>query len=148
MRRFLVSISLFVLSLSGMAQALEVTDSCASKYSVNISFHGMTITGLCIVRDYGDEVIGSVVNEFGIKAFDFVFNKDKGKTKLQNVIKMMNKWYIKKVIRADLSTLLCSKNSDKKMKRRTIINENGMLLLNNTKYNINYKFIPIDDTQQ
>ena len=148
MRRFLVSISLFVLSLSGMAQALEVTDSCASKYSVNISFHGMTITGLCIVRDYGDEVIGSVVNEFGIKAFDFVFNKDNGKTKLQNVIKMMNKWYIKKVISADLSTLLCSKNSDKNMKRRTIINENGMLLLNNTKYNINYKFIPIDDTQQ
>ena len=70
MRRFLVSISLFVLSLSGMAQALEVSDSCASKYSVNISVHGMTITGLCIVRDYGDEVIGSVVNEFGIKAFD------------------------------------------------------------------------------
>ena len=102
MRRFLVSISLFVLSLSGMAQALEVSDSCASKYSVNISVHGMTITGLCIVRDYGDEVIGSVVNEFGIKAFDFVFNKDKGKTKLQNVIKMMNKWYIKKVISADL----------------------------------------------
>ena len=148
MRRFLVSISLFVLSLSGMAQALEVSDSCASKYSVNISVHGMTITGLCIVRDYGDEVIGSVVNEFGIKAFDIVFNKDKGKTKLQNVIKMMNKWYIKKVISADLSTLLCSKNSDKNMKRRTIINENGMLLLNNTKYNINYKFIPIDDTQQ
>ena len=143
-----MSISLFVLSLSGMAQALEVSDSCASKYSVNISVHGMTITGLCIVRDYGDEVIGSVVNEFVIKAFDFVFNKDKGKTKLQNVIKMMNKWYIKKVISADLSTLLCSKNSDKNMKRRTIINENGMLLLNNTKYNINYKFIPIDDTQQ
>ena len=134
-----MSISLFVLSLSGMAQALEVSDSCASKYSVNISVHGMTITGLCIVRDYGDEVIGSVVNEFGIKAFDFVFNKDKGKTKLQNVIKMIS---------ADLSTLLCSKNSDKNMKRRTIINENGMLLLNNTKYNINYKFIPIDDTQQ
>lgn len=148
MNRYLMSISLFVLSLSGMAQALDVSDSCTTKYSVCISFRNVPITGLCVVRGNGDEVIGSVINEFGIKAFDFVFNKEKGKTKLQNVIKMMNKWYIKKVISADLSTLLRSKNSDKNMKRRTIINENGMLLLNNTKYNINYKFIPIDDTQQ
>lgn len=148
MRRFLVSISFFVLSLSGMAQALDVSDSCASKYSVSISFRGVTITGLCILRDYGDEVIGSVVNEFGIKAFDFVFNKDKGKTKLQNVIKMMNKWYIKKVISSDLSTLLRSENTENKMKCRTIVKENGILTLNNNKYKINYKFIPINDTEQ
>lgn len=131
-----------------MAQALDVSDSCATKYSVCISFRGTPITGLCIVRGNDDEVIGSVINEFGIKAFDFVFSKDKGKTRLHNVIKMMNKWYVKKVVRADLSTLLRSKNSEKQMKRRTILKDNGILTLNNNKYNITYKFIPINDTEQ
>lgn len=148
MRRFLVSISLFVLAWSCMAQALDVSDSCATKYSVCISFRGTPITGLCIVRGNGDEVLGSVINEFGIKAFDFVFSKDKGKTRLQNVIKMMNKWYVKKVVSADLSTLLRSENSEKQMKRRTILKDNRQLTLNNNKYNITYKFIPINDTEQ
>ena len=143
-----MSISLLVLSLSCMAQALDVSDSCATKYSICITFRGIPITGLCIVRGNGDVVIGSVINEFGIKAFDFVFSKDKGKTKLQNVIKMMNKWYVKKVVSADLSTFLRSNNSEKQMKRRTILKDNGILMLNNNKYDISYKFQLINDTEQ
>lgn len=143
-----MSISFVFFSLSCWAQALEVSDSCANKYTVSISFRGVLLTGLCIVRANSNEVVGSVINEFGIKAFDFIFSKDNGKTRLQNVIKMMNKWYVKKVISADLSTILRSNNSDKQMKRRTIIKDNGILTLNNNKYDISYKFQPINDTEQ
>lgn len=149
MKRFLLLISLFFAVLAGKAQALELPAGEPGKYAMSISIGKRGgVTGICILRDSDAEVLGSVVNEFGIKAFDFVYNKKKDKTKLRNVIKMMNKWYIRKIVGSDLSVVIRENNTEKQLRKRRLTCGGDSIILENMKYNITYKFHRIDDTEQ
>ena len=73
---------------------------------------GQEITGICIMNVAPDNsIVGTVVNEFGVKAFDFTFSK--GKAKVLNVVGPLNKWYIKKVLRGDFTFILSSMDTSK-----------------------------------
>lgn len=88
------------------------------------------ISGICILVKDGDLIKGGVFNEFGISNINFTYNEKKDKVKILTVIKMMDKWYIKRLLRKDLRHVMQGlKNGDS-----TYENEN---------YHISYTFTPI-----
>lgn len=90
------------------------------------------ISGICFLSEEGDTIKGSFFNEFGISAFDFTYLRSRQKVKLENVIKMLNKWYIKRVLRKDMVHVLDNL-------------QRGISSYSNEKYHITYKFTKLDD---
>ena len=147
MIRFLLSISILLFSSLCYSQALKVDGKSSYKYKMNITFSKANISGICILRDNGEQIVGSVINEFGIKAFDFVYDKKRDKTKLANVMKLFNKWFIKRVLSSDLSCLLRVDNTKRKLKKRKLcFDNNETVTLENCRYNIIYNFKLINET--
>jgi len=62
------------------------------------------ITGICMVKQINDEWRGALINEFGIKVFDFVSTPQK--CELIHVISFLDKRVIKKVIASDIQFLM------------------------------------------
>ena len=91
MRNCLLFSLLLLLCQTGMAQ--ETGDSVVSReYNLLMQVKGQELTSICMM------------NEMGMKAFDFTF--DRGKAKVLNVVAFLNKWYIRKVLRKDLAYIL------------------------------------------
>jgi hypothetical protein len=76
------------------------SDELKNSYRIMLKTPKNSITGLCILKKNGDEWRGTLINEMGAKAFDFIITDEK--CELLNVISLMDKWYIKKTIAADL----------------------------------------------
>lgn len=148
MKRCLLLISIVMLAGVCHAQALTAGGDRARQYAMSLTFHQAGLTGICLLRNDGDRILGCVVNEFGIKAFDFIYDKQKGRTKLTNVLKMLDKWYLKRVAAADFSCLLRGHNKRRHLRRRTLVCEGGKVRLENRKYDITYTFEPIDDVER
>lgn len=121
-------------------------DTVAIKeYNMLMQVRGQEITGICIMNVAPDNsIVGTVVNEFGVKAFDFTFSK--GKAKVLNVVGPLNKWYIKKVLRGDFTFILSSMDTSKdiiKKKRRITFLPNGDIIAINERFKIHYTFTPM-----
>lgn len=114
------------------------------RYNIFITLpKGGSVSGLCILRMDENGGAMSVINEFGIKAFDAIYTASNGKVKLHNVIGPLDKWYIRRVIAKDMSVLF---HPDKKLpKHRSVLRkEDGSILLTNKCFKINYHLHPID----
>jgi hypothetical protein len=100
---------------------------------------------------------GAMVNEFGLKMFDFTCTASK--CELINVMAMMNVWYIKKTIARDVQFMLEIDNpaykAGQKAERRqnnntlTITRKKGKIIqrfatgemtMHNRKHNLTYSF--------
>jgi hypothetical protein len=68
------------------------------------------ITGVFIVKQIDGAWKGTLINEFGLKVFDFVSTPKK--YELLNVISFLDKWYIKKVIASDIQFIIDIDNPD------------------------------------
>lgn len=86
--------------------ATDLQAQSVSRMSVEISFEKGGITGICLLRKEEQTVSGTIMNEFGIKVFDFVYYPQRDKLRLFNVIEMLDKWYIRRVVRRDLKQVL------------------------------------------
>lgn len=130
-----------------MAYAYE--NGHIKEYSVVIDARGKQITGICMMNMSEDgTIVGTIVNEFGIRAFDFTFN---GKiAKILNVFSPINKWYIRKVLRKDITFLLLNFKKGKnvaKDKRTMTVSSSGEIILENNRYNLRYTFKSLDEKQ-
>ena len=119
------------------------------EYNLLMQIRGQELTSICIM-DFtdGQDIVGTVVNEFGVKAFDFTF--DGSKAKICNVVGPLNKWYIKKILRADFSFILSNirQGSDvSKKKRKLTFSPDGEIRFTNDRYNIHYTFTPLNSEQ-
>jgi hypothetical protein len=149
----LISLLMLLSALSVSAQ--DSSDSLFSfqgntlKYNMSIQRKEMNITGICMMRRTGNDIIGSVVNEFGIKAFDFDYNIDKKKVKLNNVVGFINKWYIRKILKGDLKYLFSyGKNMEKDKNRDVIIGADKSIEMDNNKFHLKYVFTPLNDLNE
>lgn len=143
MRRFICALSLLLLWEAGAIQAQELR-----QYSIRISFpKGGSISGLCIIRMEGDGGVMSVVNEFGIKAFDAIYTKKRDKVKLRNVIAPLDRWYIRKGIAKDMSLLF---NPERKsVRNRVLVREaDSSITLTNRRFKITYHLRPIENVTE
>jgi len=140
MRRFLLLISLLLISAfsSGayvastgsatdvflVTELVEVTGTDASpyifpfndneptRYTVAITFKNASFSGICVVKQKDDIIVGTIVNEFGIRAFDFTVSLDRKHVKLLNVMKTLDKCLVRKTIARDLRRLFSSSSTD------------------------------------
>lgn len=89
------------------AQDYPRQDGDKSRYSAYIELpRGAYLSGICYLVRQGDELRGSLFNEFGFSALDFSYSLRKDKVRLLSVIEMMDKWYIRRTLRRDLRKLL------------------------------------------
>lgn len=142
MPRFSVLISGVVLILllgtaSAKAQALYPQNAGERvRSTAMIEMSKGYVSGICVMYNDGEDVKASIFNEFGISAIDFVYYPKKDKVKLLNVIKMLDKWYIRKLLKSDL---------------RKVVHclQQGIGEYRNEKYKIDYKFSQLqDDTEE
>lgn len=140
MPRFLVSISLLVLSLlQAIAQPATKlpTDSAAVADSSRLTFTALietpkaSISGICLLVQDSDTIKGAIVNEFGITALDFVYTRKDDKVRLVSAAPMLNKWYMRPVITADIRELLHALRE-------------GKFSYEDEKYHIRYSLSPIN----
>lgn len=137
MRLFLLICLLFnsLLQNSAVAQdknLLPLHEGECIRYDAYIEMPHAYISGICILLNDGQVIKGSLINEFGLTAIDFIYYPKKEKVKLCSVFGAMDKWYIHRVLRKDLVQLLqCLKQ--------------GETQYINKRRNITYNFKPVDN---
>lgn len=132
MQRFSALVSALVLCLTVWAQSPRA-DSLAvtSRYSAMIEMPKAYLSGVCIVKCQNDTVTGCLFNEFGISALEFTFKRGDKNARLLGVASVLDKWYIKRVLRRDL--VLLYENL-----------ENGDGFYRNSRHNISYRLTPLN----
>ena len=121
-------------ALSLKAQSLLPSPSGeASRYEAYIELPRGYLSGVCIMRCAGDTLRGSIFNEFGVSAMDFVYDRQKDRVRLLSVMKMMDRWYIRRTLRSDLRQLFKSMNAGEGEYR-------------NERRHILYRFTPMADS--
>lgn len=105
---YLLCISLLLaLPISVQAQTtFPSADGERAKYAAYIEMPKAYVSGICVLLQEDGLIKGSLFNEFGITALDFTYNPQRDKIKLHSVIKMMDKWYIRKVLKKDLRQVM------------------------------------------
>lgn len=105
---YLLCISLLLaLSISVQAQTtFPSADGERAKYAAYIEMPKAYVSGICVLLQEDGLIKGSLFNEFGITALDFTYNPQRDKIKLHSVMKMMDKWYIRKVLKKDLRQVM------------------------------------------
>lgn len=133
-KRVLLYIAFLLCSSSLSAQQLlPVGDGEKKQYSAYIEMPRGYVSGICILLREGQQIKGSIFNEFGISAIDFSYDVQRDKVKLYEVVKMLNRWYIKRVLRRDLRELIHQM-------------QQGNQEFTDSKHNISYKLSPLNDT--
>ncbi|GHT28408.1 hypothetical protein FACS189432_06300 [Bacteroidia bacterium] len=110
-----------------------------SKYRILIKAKQAEVSGIMVLKYINNEWRGSLINEFGIKAFDFV--APQGKCKLKNTISFLDKWYIRRTVESDFAFLLWNAAEGKAVKGKSLEQlPDGRFILKNEKRNIEYAF--------
>lgn len=103
-----------------------------ARYSAYIEMPRGYISGICVLVNDGEVVKGCLFNEFGITALDFSYDIQKQKVKLHSVIKMMDKWYIRRVLKKDLRQMM-------------VCLQNDIYEYRNERHHIIYQFTPMEE---
>ena len=98
---------------TSLAQGLPTTEGESIRYTAYIEIGSQEtgsgsiyVSGICVLHREGDKIHGSLFNEFGITALGFTYWPEKKKVKLHTVMKMMDKWYIRRILKKDLRQLM------------------------------------------
>lgn len=139
----------FVLFLAAYSHGQEARRDYAFEFSTNKA----ALTGVAVMREQGDSILGCMVNEFGVSAIDFIYVKSKDKVRLENLIGFLDKWYIKPTIKGDIRQCVSALYGlpVKKDKNHALHINGDTVIIDNTKRNLTYRFLPIpisnDDTE-
>lgn len=125
-----ISLLLSVLTSRLYAQTTFPADGESIRFTAYIEVEKGYVSGICILHRDGDTVHGSLFNEFGITALDFTYRLERKKVKLHTVMPMMNKWYIRKVLKKDLRQLMTGL-------------QNGETTWKDERYHIEYQLTPL-----
>lgn len=145
MKTFLVLINMLFCVLVATADNKQndtffpILDGGKKEYTCVIQLRNNTLTGICVIKKEQEKYIGTFVNEFGIKGFDFMYDVNKNRISLFNVIKFLNKWYIKRTLKKDLKFMITNRSNFKNKKREIAYNDSSIVLTNN-QYDIIYNF--------
>lgn len=133
---FLLYVSLLtILPVRLQAQALfPYSEGECIRYSAYIEMPRGYISGVCMLLKEGNDVKGCLFNEFGITALDFTYQLNKGKVKIHHIVTIMDKWYIRRVLRNDLALLMHNLKI-------------GKTDYNNEHRHIQYRFIPYNESR-
>ncbi len=108
-----------------------------NRFRVGIDLGRARLSGIMVVGTSGEDVVGAVVNEFGIKAFDFECRR--GKCRVRNVAGPMDRWYVRRTIAADMRRLFCGEGRG----LYEFESEDGVAVLRNVRRGIRYELSPL-----
>ena len=108
------------------------TEGERSQYSAYIEMSRGYLSGVLVLLREEGAVKGCLFNEFGLTALDFTFYPERQKVKLNHVIEFMDHWYIRRIIRKDISQIM-------------ICLQKGETTYINKHRNITYQFTPIEN---
>ena len=133
-RKFFINL-LFVLcsSFNIFAQGQGRMD----RYKVQIDIQDAYLSGVCMIKDVEGLLTGAVVNEFGVSAVTFRYNKTKDKVKILSLAAAMKRPGVKVLLKNDLRNIM----------REYCLSEVGfktVYIYENPKYRMKYNFTPID----
>ena len=120
--------------------------TATQRYAVTIDMGRASLTGVMVMHRDADEVRGSMVNEFGVSAIDFIYDGGWDRVRLCHVVPFMDKWYIRRVLRRDLRFCLYVLY-DKVYGRRhayTVKRDGDAVSITNPRYGITYAFAPLN----
>lgn len=153
MRTSLIFISIYILSiLANYAQdniCAEVNTLQPTRYTFEMAMSKGRLSGILITKESDNNIMGSMVNEFGISAFSFTYDKAKDKIKLENVIGFLDRWYIKKLLSNDIKYCVYTLYGIPQKNKEAYsveINE-GLTIVTNKKRKITYSFSPMTAIQ-
>lgn len=130
-------------------EVMTADSAMTYEYHLTMQVRGHEITGICMMSQSADHgIMGTVISEFGMKAFDFIY--DNKKVQLLNIVAFLDKWYIRKVLRKDLAFILSQMEQgvDFKKKSRSIqFKPDGEIEAVNSRYKIYYTFTPMISEQ-
>ena len=107
-------------------------DENLNRYHVTIQVRGNHLSGMCLLKKSDDTWRGTLINEFGVKAFDFIVTTKK--CELLHTISFLNKWYIRRTIAGDLHFLFEVDNPNVSFQKKTMRTvQNGMLEIRHKK---------------
>lgn len=149
MKTFLIFLSSLIAVISFTAKADEVGSqenvSQLVRYTFQIERSNSVVSGILITTENNEEIRGSMINEFGVSALDFIYTKKKEKIKIFNVINFLNKWYIKRVLKNDIKYCLhilydvpTKGNSNYEVEK----SQEQTSIINN-KWHLKYTFTPL-----
>lgn len=138
-------------SAAGPETFLPAEEGGRAQYTVTIGWKQSRISGICIMKSLGGEIVGSLVNEFGIRAFDFRYDPRREVLKIENPIGFLDRWYIRKGLRSDLRILFraadgvlpCERGG-----RRIERLDDGSLQLENRRRGLSYRFSPMSPVRK
>lgn len=151
MKAFLLFLSSLIILLCPLTASARNNDSARTvaklpAYTFRIENPKGCVSGILLATESDREIKGSMVNEFGVSAINFIYNKEKRKIKLVNVIDFLNKWYIRMVLKKDLK--LCMDilygTPDKVGKHHEIIRDGDNVSVINNKHKLTYLFTVLD----
>ena len=138
LRACLISVSLLLTAMCSSAYAqslLPQTVGEKARFSALIEMPKGYMSGICVLLHDNDVIKGSMFNEFGITFMDFTYSLQKDKVKLLTVQKMMDKWYIRKILRRDLRQLFHAMQEGRDEYR-------------DEKYQMLFRFTPLSEDEQ
>lgn len=146
------ALSLFLSVIIGLtaltARADEaLTDSTATRRTAFAitSGNGAHLSGILLSRRSDDLIAGTMVNEFGLTALSFIYRVDKGKMELRDVTQFLDKWYIKRVLRSDLSFCI-HRIYDLPYPRKhryLVTTDADTVTITNPRHHLTYSFSPL-----
>jgi len=128
MRRFLTVLlaTLFCVSLSAQSEG-------SRRYAVNIDIQKAYVSGVCIMKDNEGIVTSSLINEFGVSAAAWQYDSQSHKVKILSLIKQMDRCAIRRTLKKDLSVVM-----------QKLETEEGTVAYENGRYDIRYRFTPLE----
>lgn len=138
LRACLISVSLLLTAMCTSAEAQSLLPQTAgekARFSALIEMPKGYMSGICVLLSDGDIIKGSMFNDFGITFMDFIYRLQKDKVKLLSVQKMMDKWYIRKILRRDLRHLFHAMREGRGEYR-------------DEKYKMLFRFTPLTEDEQ
>ena len=125
---------------------LQAQDRVA-EYRMRIVSPKGEVSGICVVRTDSAGGAMSVVNEFGIKAFDATYTRRRNRVRLCNVFAPLDKWYIRRVLAVDMSLVF---DPERALPCGRVLSreEDGSMSVINKRFDIKYYLQPIDDVTE
>jgi len=116
------------------------------RWAFDITMEKGHISGVMITKEDDSSIIGTMINEFGVSALSFVYDKHKSKLRLQDVMSMLNKWYIKRVLKNDITFCLhVLYDTPYKKKHKYVLSVTTTnISITNTQRKLTYSFKPFD----
>lgn len=149
MRTFLLFLTSLIAPLIFNHRANEVDSVIQTaplqKYTFQIETSNGFISGILLTNEDNENITGSMINEFGVSAIAFSYSKKKQKLKLLNVVSLLNKWYIKRVLKNDIKFCLhvLYDNPSKKKYNYEVVRKVDSVTVINSKRHLKYTFSPL-----